>query len=377
MTKIGSRRGSPKRARYLWLAACPVVAGVAALVIITQPAVAAVAPVDLGTAGTFAVLAGTTVANTDASTIQGDVGVSPGTSVTGFPPGVVTGGSIVGTSAAAIPQEDLTAAYNDAAGRTASVSVGDFIGVGQTLGPGVYNAPSSLEVGGSLTLDAQGDANAVFIFQAGSTLTTDSASSIDLVNGAQACNVFWQVGSSATLGTGSTFTGTILAQASITATTGDTITGRVLASTGAVTLDTDSITVPACTTGPTPSPSPSPTSPTTTPSPSPTSPTTTPPPSPTGPPTSPTTTPPPSPTGPPTSPTTTPPPSPTGPPTSPTTTPPPSPTSPPTSPTSSYTHPAPSPTGPPTSASPTTSASPKPKPAPTPTPVSTIFPVTG
>jgi hypothetical protein len=320
VTKIGGRRGSSKRARYLWLAACPVVAGVTALVIITQPAVAAVAPVGLGTAGTFAVLAGTTVTNTDASAIQGDVGVSPGTSVTGFPPGVVTGGSIVGTGAAAIPQDDLTAAYNDAAGRTASASVGDFVGAGQTLGPGVYNASSSLEVGGSLTLDAQGNASAVFIFQAGSTLTTDSASSIDLVNGAQACNVFWQVGSSATLGTGSTFTGTILALASITATTGDTITGRALASTGAVTLDSDTITVPACTTtSPTPSPSP----------------------------------------------------------TSPATTPPPSPTSPPTSPTSSYTHPAPSPTGPPASASPTTSASPKPKPAPTPTPVSTIFPVTG
>ena len=130
-----------------------------------------------------------------------------------------------------------------------------FISAGQTLAPGVYKASSSLDVGGSLTLDAGGDPNAVFIFQAASTLITDSASSVILTNGAQACNVFWQVGSSATLGTNSAFAGTILALTSISVDTGDTIAGRALARNGAVTLDDDTITAPTCaTTPPTPDP---------------------------------------------------------------------------------------------------------------------------
>ena len=188
--------------------------------------------------------------------------MSPGTAVTGFPPGIVSNGTIHSADAVALQaQSDLTTAYNDAAGRSPTANVPAFIGAGQTLAPGVYKASSSLEVGGSLTLDAGGDPNAVFIFQAPSTLITDSASSVILTNGAQACNVFWQVGSSATLGTNSAFTGTILALTSISVDTGDTIAGRALARNGAVTLDDDTITAPTCQTTP-PTPTPTPTTPT-------------------------------------------------------------------------------------------------------------------
>ena len=258
MKKIGSRR-----AGHFRLAAWPAVAVVGAIAIPTaiaiaifsQSAIAATAPVGLGTAGSYAVLAGSTVTNTGPSVISGNLGVSPGTAVTGFPPGTVNSGTIHAADAAAgDAQADLTTAYNDAAGRVKSASIGGFIGAGHTFAPGVYNATSSLDVGGSLTLDAQGDPNAVFIFQAGSTLGTDTGTTIRLTNGAQACNVFWQVGSSATLATGSTFQGTILALTSITVQTGDTITGRALARNGAVTLDDDTITAPGCTTGTGPTP---------------------------------------------------------------------------------------------------------------------------
>jgi hypothetical protein len=217
-----------------------------AVLIATQSsASAADTPVDLGTASSFAVLAATTVTNTGLSVVSGNLGVSPGTSVTGFPPGTVVDGSELKGPAAASAQTDLTAAYNDAAGRTPTTSGLSSIG-NQTLTPGVYNAASSLLVNGTLTLDAQGDPDAVFIFQVGSALTAASSTKIALAGGAQACNVFWQVGSSATLGTGSIFQGSILALTSITVTTGDTVAGRVLASNGAVTLDDDAITVPTC-----------------------------------------------------------------------------------------------------------------------------------
>ena len=272
MKNSGSRRASPRRAGYFWLAAGPVIVGVVAIVIAIQPAAAADSTVGLGTADSFAVLAGSTVTNTGLSVISGDLGVSPGSAVTGFPPGLVNNGSIHAADAvAAGAQTDLTTAYNVAAERAVTASFSS-IGSGQTLGPGVYNAPSSLAVGGSLTLDAGGDPNAVFIFQAGSTLITDTGTTIVLANGAQACNVFWQVGSSATIATSNTFAGTVLALTSITVETGDTIMGRVLAQNGAVTLDDDAITVPACSMSASPSPSPTgsrPTpSPTATPSPS-------------------------------------------------------------------------------------------------------------
>ncbi|WP_221640009.1 ice-binding family protein [Actinoallomurus bryophytorum] len=209
---------------------------------------------NLGTAAAFAVLAGTTVTNTGPTVVTGDLGVSPGSAVTGFPPGVVIGTIHAADATAAQAQLDLTAAYNDAAGRTPTGALPAAIG-GLTFTPGVYNAAAAVGLTGTVTLDAQGDPNAVFIFQVGSALTTASGSVVNLINGARSCNVFWQIGSSATLGTGSSFAGNILALTSITVTTGVTVDGRTLARNGAVTLDTDTITrSPDCAPGPTPSP---------------------------------------------------------------------------------------------------------------------------
>ena len=200
------------------------------------------AAVPLGTASTFAVLAGSTVTNTGLTKVTGDLGVSAGSAVTGFPPGTVTGTIHAADATAAQAQSDLTVAYNDAAGRTTGV-----IGVsgdltGRTLAPGLYKSSSSLAVSGALTLSALGNSNAVFVIQMGSTLTTGPGSQIILSGGAKASNIIWQVGSSATLGTNSKFAGTILAAQSITVNTGATVNGRVLARIGAVTLDTNVIT---------------------------------------------------------------------------------------------------------------------------------------
>jgi hypothetical protein len=198
-------------------------------------------PVALGSAGTFSVLASSTVTNTGPTVVTGDVGVSPGTAVTGFPPGMVVGGAIhTADGPAGSAQIDLTTAYNDAAGRTTPSSVSGDLG-GLTLPPGLYKSTSFLNLTGILKLDGQGNTNSVFIFQIASALTTFSGSQVILLNGAQAANVFWQVGSSATLGTNSIFNGTILAQASVTLTTGAALNGRALARTGAVTLDTNTI----------------------------------------------------------------------------------------------------------------------------------------
>jgi hypothetical protein len=198
-------------------------------------------PVSLGSAATFAILASSTVTNTGSTTINGDVGVSPGTGLTGAP--TVNGMIHLGDTVAAHAQLDLTTAYNDAAGRTVgAILVAGNLG-GQTLTPGLYKSTSSLEISsGNLTLDAQGDTNAVFIFQMGSTLTTTSGLQVILSGNARASNIFWQVGSSATFGTTSVFKGTIMALASITLTTGATLDGRALARTGAVTLDGNTIT---------------------------------------------------------------------------------------------------------------------------------------
>jgi hypothetical protein len=166
--------------------------------------------------------------------------------VTGFPPGILNGTIHAGDPAAAQAQLDLSLAYLDAAGRTVgSIGVAGNLG-GQTLTPGLYTSTSSLEISsGNLTLDAQGDANAVFIFQMGSTLTTTSGRQVILSGGAKAANIYWVVGSSATLGTTSIFEGNILALASITLTTGAAVEGRALALTGAVTLDSNAVVIPA------------------------------------------------------------------------------------------------------------------------------------
>jgi Ice-binding-like len=240
------------------LAASAAAAGVSTLVAFTlallpSSASAVATAVDLGTASSFAVLGGQTVTNTGPSTINGDLGVSPGTAITGFPPGTVNGAVHAADAVALQAQSDLVTAYNDAAGQATSASISGDLG-GQTLVPGVYTASSSIQLTGTLTLDAQGNPNAVFVFQVGSTLITASASNVLLINGAQPCNVFWQVGSSATLGTNSNFVGNILALTSISATTGAVIAGRALARNGSVTLDTNTITVPACSTSPTGTP---------------------------------------------------------------------------------------------------------------------------
>lgn len=204
------------------------------------------ASVVLRSAGVLAVLAGSTVTSTGATSVTGDLGVSPGTAVTGFPPGNLVGAQHAGDPAGAQALGDLTTAYNDAAGRTlCPMTVAGNLG-GQTLVPGLYKSTSSLEVtSGDLTLDAQGDADAVFIFQIASTLTTTSGRRVILSGGAKATNVFWQVGSSATLGTGSVFQGTIMADQAITMGTGATLSGRVLARIAGISLDGNTIVMPA------------------------------------------------------------------------------------------------------------------------------------
>jgi Ice-binding-like len=199
----------------------------------------------MGTAANFAILAGSTITNTGSSVINGSVGVSPGSAVVGFPPGVVAQGNIDAADAtAATAQADLTTAYNNAAmqGQTQNLTGMDL--GGKTLGPGVYFFASSAQLTGTLTLDGGGHSNAIFIFQIGSTLTTASASVVAAIDGAQAANIFWQVGSSATLGTSSTFIGNILALTSITTTTSVLMAGRLLARNGAVTTDTLAATFP-------------------------------------------------------------------------------------------------------------------------------------
>jgi ice-binding like protein len=221
----------------------------------TPAASAAQSAVGLGTATSFAVLAGTTVTNTGPSKISGDLGVSPGTAVTGFPPGVVTNGSVHGADGVAQQaQSDLTTAYDNAAGRTPATTLSPSDLGGRTLAAGVYKAPSALGLTGTVTLDGENDPDAVFIFQAGSTLTTAPDSTVKLIRGAQACNVFWQVGSSATLGTDTTFVGSILALTSATVQTRATVAGRVLARNGQVSLDTNTITRPTCNSATTPTP---------------------------------------------------------------------------------------------------------------------------
>jgi len=217
----------------------------------TTAAVACQSIVPLGTACSFGILAATpAVTNTGILTVvTGDVGIWPAAAINGFPPGTLTGTKHGGDAVAMAAQGDLTVAYNFAAGAAGGAVLTADIG-GQTLAPGVYKTTSaqpSLGITGNLTLDGGGDPNAVWIFQIVSTLTTAATNSqVILAGGAQSKNVFWQVGSSATLGTTTIFAGTIMAQASITLTTGATLNGRALARTGAVTLDNNPVNVPPC-----------------------------------------------------------------------------------------------------------------------------------
>ncbi len=225
---------------------------VAGAVTLGMPGVAraAVEPaVGLGTAAAFGVLGGETVTNTGASIVDGlDVGVSPGSAIVGFPPGlVIPPGSLhAADPTAANAKADALIAYTDAAGRSPAPADQGLTDLsGKTLTPGVYQGNLSLT--GTVTLDNNSNPDAVFIFQASSTLITASSSVVTFTNkGHPSCNVFWQVGSSATLGTDSNFVGTVLAHTSVSAANGATITGRLLASTGAVTLDNNTIHAPVC-----------------------------------------------------------------------------------------------------------------------------------
>ena len=234
MTRSLTRRGTAALALAIGV-------GIAVL-----PAMAASAdttidgPINLGTATPFGVLGASTVTNTGPTNITGNLGLYPGTSITGFPPGIVLGVQEPTTAVANQAQTDLTTAYNVAASLTPTTSgLSDLVGL--SLTPGVYSG-DALSLTGDLTL--AGTAESVWVFQAASTLTTASASRILVTGGASSCNVFWQVGSSATLGTSSQFVGTIMANQSITATTAATVEGRLLADIGAVTLDSNIITLP-------------------------------------------------------------------------------------------------------------------------------------
>jgi hypothetical protein len=237
LSSFRARDGKIFRAALALLASC-------STLLFASSALGAAPSVGLGTAAAFSVLGGSTVTNTGPTTMFGDLGLSPGSSVTGAPH--VLGETHVDDAVAIGAKNALTTAYNDAASRPSNGSAGTDL-AGQVFLPGVRTASSSLLLSsGSVTLDAQGNPNAVFIFQIGTTLITGSNTSVKLINGAQACNVFWQVGSSATLGTGTSFVGTIMAAATITANTAATIHGRLLASTAAVNLDTNTITTSNC-----------------------------------------------------------------------------------------------------------------------------------
>ncbi|MCC5787024.1 MAG: DUF3494 domain-containing protein [Phycisphaerales bacterium] len=225
----------------------PIFTAIAGILLCAGAAPQAMGHSILGSAWNFSVLGGSTVTNTGSTVLTGDLGVWPGTSATGFPPGIVQGAQHIGNATAQQAQADALTAYNDLAGRAPTQDLtGQDLG-GLTLTPGVYSFSSSAFLTGTLTLDAQGDPNAQFIFQMGSTLISASDSSVVGINGASGCDVFWQVGSSATLGTNTDFMGYIVANTSITMTTGASIFGgSALALNGAVTLDNNFIDSLVC-----------------------------------------------------------------------------------------------------------------------------------
>jgi len=240
---IAEKRRSPRKAARRTFRVGLILLGSLSSLIFAGSALGATS-VGLGKAASFSVLAGSTITNTGPTTMFGDLGLAPGSSVTGGP--VVLGEEHIDDALANEAKSALTTAATTAANEASNGSAGGDL-ARQAFLPGVYTASTSLLLSsGSVTLNAQGDPNAVFIFQIGSTLTTGSNTSVSLINGAQACNVFWQVGSSATLGTGTHFVGTIMAADSITANTGATIHGRLLAQTAAVTLENNTITKSTC-----------------------------------------------------------------------------------------------------------------------------------
>ncbi len=223
--------------------------------LVALPAAAQASPVNLGTVGPFVVLGGAAVTNTGPSVLNGNLGVSPGTSLVGFGlPAVVNGATHDNDAVAANAKDDLTTAYDVAAGQPvagANNLTGTNLG-NRTLTAGAYRYSSSAGLTGQLTLNAQGDPNAQFVFEIGSTLTTASASSVILVNGASPCNVYWQVGSSATLGSTTAFQGNVMALTSISLNNGASVVGRLLARNGSISLINNVLSRPNCATTTTP-----------------------------------------------------------------------------------------------------------------------------
>jgi hypothetical protein len=238
--RVGTSRRLRRRSTVITLVVVPVVLLAAVMSFAATP------PILLHTAESYAVLAGSTITNTGPTTITGDVGLHPGNSVTGGGSVTLNGAYHVADAAAEQAKSDLVTAYNTAANSSPATEIATELG-GAVLQSGVYDSASgTFEITGTLTLDAEGDADAVFVFQTDSTLITHTGSVVNIINDGQACNVFWQVGSSATLDTSTTFRGNIMALTSITLVTGATVEGRVLARNGAVTLDTNTITRADC-----------------------------------------------------------------------------------------------------------------------------------
>jgi hypothetical protein len=260
--KANATHGGVDRLFRLFEAICLVLAvtfsgagGVALASVLVSPAYG------LGSAASFEVLGGSTVTNTGASVVAGDLGVAPGTTITGFPPGLVTDGGVMhaGDALALQAQSDAALAYNSSAGQPCNTHLaGQELG-GKTLTPDVYCFSSLAQLTGQLVLDAQGNTAAVWIIQIPGGLSTASNSSVVVTNGGGVCNVFWIVGESATIGANSSFAGNILALTSITLATGANLSGRALSRNGAVTLDTNTVSKAPCSQAPTPTVVPSPT----------------------------------------------------------------------------------------------------------------------